>query len=90
MFYNTHIEILDGSFQKICEADADIQPFEKTMTFEDGIDIEIRERAFCDMVSQIDDNSYLRINDMLYKVMNIKAYSDYMELWLYECEREAT
>jgi len=90
MFYDTQIEILDGSFQKVCETDADIQPFEKAMSFEDNIEIEITKRAFCNVISQIDDNFYLRINGRLCKVMNIKKYSDYLELWLYECERNDT
>jgi hypothetical protein len=89
MFYDTKIEILDGSFQKASETDADIQPFEKTMTFDDSIEIEITKRAFCDMVYPIDYNCYLEITGKLYKIMNIKAYSDYLELWLYECERDA-
>jgi hypothetical protein len=90
MFRDTHIEILDGLFQMIDETEGDIQPYEKTISFEDGIEIEITQRVFCDVILAIDDNSYLRINGRLCKVMNIKKYSDYLELWLYECERDAT
>lgn len=89
MFKDTQIQILNGFFQQIAETDADIQPFEKTMTFEDGIDIEITKRAFCEALPQIDDQSYLKNSSKLYKVMKIKPYSDYLELWLYECERGA-
>ena len=74
----------------IDETEGDIQPYEKIMSFEDGIEVEITQRVFCDIILAIDDNSYLRINGRLCKVMNIKKYSDYLELWLYECERDAT
>ena len=89
MFKDTQIEILDASFQHIAETDADIQPFDKTMTFEDGIEIDITKRAFCETFPQIDDQSYLKIGSKFYKIMKIKPYSDYLELWLYECERGA-
>lgn len=89
MFYDTQIEIYDSpqteSIKTIC---ADVQPFEKSMLFEDDIEIEITKRAFCDIKPEINDGSYLRFNNMLYKIMKIKIWSDYLELWLYECERD--
>nr|DAJ70587.1 MAG TPA: hypothetical protein [Caudoviricetes sp.] len=88
MFKDTQIEILDGSLKHIVNIDADVQPFDKTMQFEDNIEIEITQRAFCGIIPQIDDKSYLIINGKLYKIMKIKPYSDYLEFWLYECERE--
>ena len=89
MFKDTQIEILDGSLKHIAETDADIQPFYKTITFEDGIEIDITKRVFCETLPQIDDQSYLKVGSKFYKIMKIKPYSDYLELWLYECERGA-
>ena len=90
MFRNIKAEILNSAFQKTAEINTDIQPFEKPMQFEDNVEIEITKRAFCEIVSQIDNQSYLRIGGKLYKIMKIKPYSDYLELWLYECERGTT
>jgi hypothetical protein len=87
MFYDTKADILDGSFTKVGEAFFDIQPFEKSVVFEDRIEIDISQRAFCDASSIITQRGYLRVNGTLYKIMNIKDWDDYYELWLYRLER---
>ncbi|OLN26454.1 hypothetical protein [Desulfosporosinus metallidurans] len=90
MFNDTKVQLLNATFQETGLIDADVQPYEKSLLFEDGIEIEITKRAFCDIVPEIDDQSYMRLNNKLYKIMKVKPRSDYLESWLYECEREVT
>jgi len=88
MFYDTKAEIINSDFQNTGFIYADIQPYEKLILFEDEIEIAINKRAFCDIKPEINDYSYLRFDNELYKIMKIKIWSDYLELWLYECERD--
>lgn len=67
---------------------ADIQPFSKELSFEDGFQIDISNRMFCDIDSSIIKSSYLEINYEKYKVMEIKKWDDYLELHLYKCQRQ--
>jgi hypothetical protein len=90
MFNDTKAIILDSDFQEAGFIYADVQPYEKTMLFEDGIEIEITRRAFCDIKPEINPEGYMRIEDNLYKIMKIKTWSDYLECWLYECERDVS
>lgn len=87
MFYDTKVQIIDGSFQRKGLVYVDMQPFDNSIIFEDGIEILISKRVFCDIRPEINMDSYILCNDKLYKVMKIKTWSDYMECWLYECER---
>lgn len=88
MFENKKAEIYNGSFVKTGEAPVDLQPYEKTVSFEDNIEIPVTQRVFCAKGLGIDLESYLEIQGTLYKVLSIKAWDDYDELWLYECERD--
>ena len=88
MFENQIAEIYSGSFVKIGEAPVDLQPYEKTMSFEDSIEVPISKRVFCEKELGINLASYLEIENTLYKVLSIKAWDNYDELWLYECERD--
>ncbi|MFL0194822.1 hypothetical protein ACJDU8_04430 [Clostridium sp. WILCCON 0269] len=90
MFNDTKVDILSGGFDKITEAYIDIQPYDKSIMFEDGIEINVTKRGFCDIIPLVNMESYIKFQDKLYKVMKIKTWSDYMELWLYECERDNT
>lgn len=88
MFNDTKVQLLNASFQETGVIYADVQPYEKSLLFEEGIEILVTQRVFCDIVPAIDDQSYMKINNKLFKVMNIKERSDYLECWLYECERD--
>ena len=89
MFYDTKIEIyenLDSTYIKTIYAD--VQPFSETVTFNYGLSLEISKRVFCDLDKEINEDSYFRIKDDLYKTLNIKERSDYMEVYIYKCKRQ--
>lgn len=86
MFYNTECSVLDKDKTKLIEVWLDIQPYEKTLQYEDDIEVEITARAFCDKIPEITEDGYLQIGDKIYKIMNIKGWSDYLECFLYQCE----
>lgn len=86
MFYNTECSVLDKDKSKLIDIWVDIQPYEKTLQYEDDIEVEITVRAFCDKISEITNYGYFQIGDKVFKIMNIKEWSDYMECFLYQCE----
>ena len=86
MFYNTECSVLDKDKTKLLDIWVDLQPYEKTLQYEDDIEVEITARAFCDKFSEITNYGYFQIRDKVYKIINIKEWSDYMECLLYQCE----
>lgn len=90
MFYEDKVEILDAYFNKSAEFYADVQPYDKSILFEDNHEIQITKRAFCEINPQVNPDSYIRYNSKLYKIMKIKTWSNYIECWLYECERDVS
>ncbi len=86
MFYKTKVIILNGSFVEIGKALVDLQAFEKNFVFDNGIEIDVSKRVFMDLSDKITLENYLVINDLLYKIMHIKSWDDYLEVWLYECK----
>ena len=88
MFYDTKIEVYESpeaQSNKIIYAD--VQPYKGTVGFNYGFSLEISNRVFCDVDNIIDENSYFKISDQFYKVLGIKEWSDYMEVYLYRCKR---
>lgn len=90
MFYSTTAVIYDESLVQTDGALVDLQPYERTQNYDDGFEIDITHRAFCDIDPTIVAAGYIEVETQLYKIMNIKQWDDYMELWLYACERGAT
>lgn len=87
MFYDTTIEILaDRISSPIESVQGDIQPHVKKYIFEDGFELEATKRLFCERVSSINNDSYVKIQQELYKVLEIKEWSDHLELFLYQCK----
>ena len=86
---NTIATIYDGSLAHVGEALVDLQPFEKVYSYDDKVEIDVTKRAFCERNASVTAAGYLGIGTQLYKVMNVKEWDDYMELWLYACERGA-
>lgn len=83
---DTIVRILGNSPKNISLKDiyGDLQEYEKTIKIE-NYEIEITKRLFVDYVeSLIDEESYLKVKGKIYKIMKVKEYSDYMEIWLYE------
>lgn len=90
MFNNTLVKIYSSfdSTSFIKAIYGDFQPFSKSITFEDDFQIEITNRLFCDIDSSIDENSYIEIEGIKYKVMSIKKWDDYLEIYLYRLKRQ--
>ena len=90
MFNNTLIRIYSSSDSEcyIKSIYADFQPYTKSIMFEDGFQIDITNRLFCDTDSGIDMSSYLKIGNEIYKVMDLKVWDDYFEVYLYKLKRQ--
>ena len=90
MFKDTPIRIYSTPdlTSYIKSIDADVQPFSKSIAFEDGYQIDITSRLFCDIDDSINKESYVEIGDEMYKVMEIKKWDDYMEAYLYKLKRQ--
>lgn len=88
MFYKTKIKILQSPEDvPIKTIDADVQPYLSTVVFDYGLSLEISKRVFCDDDTEISEQLYFRIDDDYYKVLNVKRWSDHMEIFLYRCKR---
>ena len=90
MFKDTTIKLYStpDSASYIKSIDADIQPFSKSIAFEDGYQIDITSRLFCDIDDSITEESYIEFDDEMYKVMEIKKWDDYLEVYLYKLQRQ--
>lgn len=87
MFYDTTVEILaDRTSSPIETIEADLQPHIKKYIFEDGYELETTKWLFCDRVSSFNNDSYIKVQTELYKVLEIKEWSDYLEVFLYQCK----
>ncbi len=87
MFYDVKAVFLDGFFSVVCSLMCDIQPYDKTITFEDNIEVPVSKRAFCESNPLLDETGYLLIGELLFKIMHIKSWESYLELWLCQSER---
>lgn len=90
MFNDTLVKIYSSpnSLSYIKSIYADFQPYTKSIVFEDGFQIDITNRIFCDIDSSINKNSYLEIDTEKYKVMDIKKWDNYLEVYLYKLKRQ--
>jgi hypothetical protein len=87
MFNDTKLEILESvnltTIKTIC---GDVQPYIKNYTFEDDISLEVTHRAFCDQHPDLELCRYIRIDNQIYIILDLKEWSDHMELYLYRCK----
>ncbi|MDP1509338.1 hypothetical protein L8C07_01145 [Paenibacillus sp. CMAA1739] len=89
MFYDTKLEILDVThFNSVLSVMADVQPYRKSFSFEDGYILETTYRAFCPLESLLQLNGYVRIGKDIFIILDKKEWSDYMELYLYRCKQD--
>jgi len=90
MFKDTLIKVYEApdSNSYIKSIDADIQPFSKSIAFEDGFQIDITSRLFCDIDDSITEENYVEFENIKYKVMEIKKWDDYLEVSLYKLKRQ--
>lgn len=89
MFYDTVAFILNENKNNIGKIQVDFQPYDKTMQFEENIQIDITARAFCNKEKCITEERYLLIDNYYYKIMYLKKWSSYWECWLYQCQGDA-
>ncbi|MGG1673856.1 hypothetical protein ACIFOE_25165 [Paenibacillus sp. NRS-1783] len=88
MFYDTKLEILDVTyFNPVLLMMADVQPYRKSFSFEDGYILETTYRAFCPLESSLQLNGYVQIYTSIFIILDKKEWSDYMELYLYCCKQ---
>ncbi|NEU28807.1 hypothetical protein G3M74_22595 [Paenibacillus polymyxa] len=90
MFYDTKLEILDAEFIPTRSMMADVQPYRKSFSFEDGYILETTYRAFCPLEFLLQLNGYVRISKDIFIILDMKEWSDYMELYLYRCKPDFT
>ncbi|KAF6626347.1 hypothetical protein H6F38_24290 [Paenibacillus sp. EKM208P] len=89
MFYDTKLEILDDThFNPVLSVMADVQPYRKSFSFEDGYILETTYRAFCPLESLLLSNCYIRIGKDVFIILDMKKWSDYVELYLYRCKQD--
>ncbi|MGG1619453.1 hypothetical protein [Paenibacillus sp. NRS-1781] len=89
MFYDTKLEILDVThFNSVLSVMADVQPYRKSFSFEDGYTLEMTHRAFCPLESSLQLNGYVQIYTSIFIILDIKEWSDYVELYLYRCKQD--
>jgi hypothetical protein len=91
MFYDSKLEMLESSNLTVIKTiDADVQPFSKSIAFEDGCILDITHRVFCDNDAQLELCRYVRVDVQIYVVLDSKEWSDYTELFLYRCKPDFT
>ncbi|AIQ11367.1 hypothetical protein [Paenibacillus durus] len=89
MFNDTKLEILDPmNLTAIQTIYADVQPYIKNYSFEDDISLEVTHRAFCDQHSELELCRYIRMDNQIYIIVDLKEWSDHMELYLYRCKTD--
>ncbi len=90
MFYDTLIKIYSapGLASYIKSLYADFQPYSKSISFDDGFQIDISNRIFCDPDSLIDIDCYIEVENELYKIMDLTKWDDYYEVHLYKLKRQ--
>lgn len=90
MFNDTLVKIYSNpdSASYIKSIYADFQPYTKSIVFEDGFQIDITNRLFCDTDCSINKDSYFEIESEKYKVMDLKKWDDHFEVYLYKLKRQ--
>ena len=66
----------------------DLQQYETAIQIGDYT-FNITKRLFIDFEPLINMQGYLKIQDLIYKILDIKSDSDYQELLLYLCNRQS-
>lgn len=90
MFNDTLIKIYSSSDSAsyIKSIYADFQPYSKSIVFEDGFQIDITNRLFCDTDISITKDTFIEIENEKYKVMEIKKWDEHYEIYLYKLKRQ--
>ncbi|KUO75709.1 MAG: hypothetical protein APF81_17690 [Desulfosporosinus sp. BRH_c37] len=83
------IQILGNSPTNVTQKtiNGGFQQFNTTIEI-DNFSFEISKRIFIDLETLIDMDGYIEAENKVYKILHIKEFSDYMEVWLYELTRQ--
>lgn len=84
------VQILGNNPQGIAikTIDAEAQDFDNIIEIE-NYKFYITKRVITDYIEPlISIDGYLKISNIIYKILKINEYSDYQELWLYELIRQ--
>ena len=87
----TSVKILGNSPLNITQKNilGDFQDYDENIIIGDYT-FKVTKRLLIDYIEPlIDMNGYLNIFNSVYKVLHIKNYSDYQELWLYLLNRQS-
>lgn len=89
MFYNSSILIVEtpDSTSHIKEVKGDLQPFRQTVNFEEGFYVDVTKRLFCDNEKEMILSRFVRADNEIYKIIFIQKWSDYLDVWLYQCKK---
>jgi len=90
MYRNISVEILGNkpTNTTIKTISVDCQQFDNIIKIEE-YEFPITKRMFTDAIEEIlEMNGYIKIKDKEFKIMKIKEYDNYQEVWLYELERQ--
>lgn len=90
MFDDSTVNILGNSPVNSCKRTiaADVQEYSTTIEIGD-YQFEITKRLFVDYIEPlIEMDGYLEVENKVYKILHIKEFSDYMEVWLYKLARQ--
>lgn len=67
---------------------ADVQQFSSVVKIGE-YEFSITKRLFVDYIEPlVAMDGYMEIENKIFKILKIKEYSDYMEVWLYQLERQ--
>lgn len=84
------IQILGNDPQgiKLKDIDGEVQEFDNLIEIE-SYKFYVNKRVITDYIEKlIDIYSYIKIENMIFKILKINTYSDYQEVWLYELIRQ--
>ena len=90
MFKDTKIEVLGDKPTniRIKTLKVDLQEYDTSITLED-YDFDITKRFFTKKIEiLLEMNGYIKANSKVYKILKIKEYSEYQDIWLYKLERQ--
>lgn len=85
MFDEKVIQLLDDKKHVIGEVVGTLQPYDKNVVIEGGIELHLSSRGFCEPSTKIKEAHYLANDEQFYKIMVIKEWSERYEIQLYEC-----
>lgn len=91
MFREIDAKILNEKREVVGNTNVTLQPMYNSRRWTDkglgiSVQIDIEYKAYCDYSALIDSNSYLKIDDVIYKVVEPKAYDTHVACMLYKYE----